>query len=365
MQRFDLLNLVDVLTAVARTGTIIVALLLGQGLVAMALIQLAVSVLRGAWLVVMSHRLYPSLRMDPFTFNGATTGMIFSFSIYSFVIHLSTQVIYYTDALVIASFLPIGLLTFYAIGGSLVEYARTLTRAVSYAASPMASALDGVGDHERVRRLLVTSAKFSMVILLPVAITLLVRGASFIGLWMGPAYTELSGHVVFALALPLLFHAGSHGLGGIMLSIGKHKGLVPAMIAEAAANVGLSVTLVGTMGIVGVAWGTAIPALVSGTCFWPWYVRRAVGISAREYYETIWIRPWLAAVPFLLASMAVERWWPATSLLMFFAQVFLCLLPAVAADWWICLNQRDHESLRAAIRKLTGRPAGSQLASST
>jgi peptidoglycan biosynthesis protein MviN/MurJ (putative lipid II flippase) len=137
------------------------------------------------------------------------------------------------------------------------------------------------------------------------------------------------------------------------------------MIAEAAANVGLSVTLVGTMGIVGVAWGTAIPALVSGTCLWPWYVRRAVGISAREYFETIWIRPWLAAVPFLLASMAVERWWPATSLLMFFAQVFLCLLPAVAADWWICLNQRDHESLRAAIRKLTGRPAGSQLASST
>jgi O-antigen/teichoic acid export membrane protein len=274
------------------------------------------------------------------------------------VIHLSTQVIYYTDALVIASFLPIGFLTFYAIAGSLVEYARTLTRAMSYATSPMASALEGVGDHERVRRLLTTNAKLSMLILMPVAITFLVRGASFIGLWMGPSYTGPSGDVLFVLALPLFVHAGSHGLGGIMLSIGKHKGLVPAMIAEAAANVALSVTLVGTMGILGVAWGTAIPALVSSTVFWPWYVRRAVGMRARDYFEMIWLRPWLAAIPFLLLSVVLERWWPADSLLVFFAQIGVSLLAALAADWWICLTHEERLSVIDVVKRRRGDPPG-------
>jgi len=74
----------------------------------------------------------------------------------------------------------------------------------------MASSLDGMGEHERVQRLLAGSAKFSMMILLPVALTFLIRGSSFIGLWMGPSYAELSGAVLAILSLPLLVRAGAH-----------------------------------------------------------------------------------------------------------------------------------------------------------
>jgi len=359
LQRFDLLNLADVTAAFARTAAIVVALMAGHGIVAMALLQLLTSIARWAWLVSVSRRLYPALRIEIGSVSREHIRLIFAFSVLSFLINVSGRLIYYTDALVIAAFLPIGLLTSFAIAASLVEYARMLVSSVSFTTSPMASSLDGAGEHERVRLLLLTSAKYSAMILLPVAITFLIRGGSFIGLWMGPSYAQLSGRVLGVLALPLLFHAGAHGVGGIMIGVGKHRPMVPAMLTEAAANLALSVALIPSLGIVGVAWGTTIPSLISSVFFWPRYTWRTLGIPVASYLETVWLRPWLAAVPFAAVTYVVERMWPATTLAMFFVQVGLCLSLAIAADSWVCLSKSERESIvSAARRRLRREPVG-------
>ena len=357
LQRFDLLNLAEVVTALVRTGATVVALLAGQGVLAMAAIQLATSVWRGVWLAYLGRQIYSSLRIDIRHVDSGSLKLIFSFSALTFLIHVSGRLIYYTDALVIAAFLPIGVLTFFSIAGSLVEYSRMIISSVSFTTSPMASSLDGAGQHDRVRLLLLTSAKYSMMILLPIALTFLVRGRSFIGLWMGPSYAEMSGRVLAILSLPLLLYGSTHAMGGIMMGVGKHKPMVPAMILEAGANLALSVALLPRLGIVGVAWGTTIPSLVSSLFFWPHYTRRALGIPAAAYFESVWIRPWMAAVPFALGSYAIERWLPATNLPVFFIQVGGCLLLAVVADWKICLSAEERDSiLQSARRRLAGMP---------
>jgi O-antigen/teichoic acid export membrane protein len=351
LQRFDLLNFVEVVTALVRTGVTVLALLAGQGVLAMAALQLATSIWRGLWLASLGRRLYPSLRIDFRQNDAASLRLIFSFSVLTFLIHVSGRLIYYTDALVIAAFLPIGVLTFFSIAGSLVEYARMIISSVSFTTSPMASSLDGAGEHDRVRLLLLTSAKYSMMILLPVALTFLIRGHSFIGLWMGTSYADMSGPVLAVLALPLLFHGSTHAMGGIMIGVGKHKPMVPAMMIEAGANVALSVALLPRLGILGVAWGTTIPSLASSLLFWPHYTRGALGISAATYFQTVWLRPWAAAVPFALASFAMERWWPATNLLIFFLQVGMCVLLAIAADWRICLSAEERDAMLSGVRR--------------
>jgi O-antigen/teichoic acid export membrane protein len=357
LQRFDLLNVAEVATALVRTGATVLALFAGQGVLAMGAIQLATSVWRGVWLASLGRQLYPSLRIDFRHVDYTSLKLIFSFSSLTFLIHISARLIYYTDALVIAAFLPIGVLTFFSIAGSLVEYARMIISSVSFTTSPMASSLEGAGEHERVRLLLLTSAKYSMMILLPVALTFLLRGRSFIGLWMGPSFADMSGLVLAILSLPLLFHGSTHAMGGIMIGVGKHKPMVPAMIVEAGANLALSIALLPRLGIVGVAWGTTIPSLASSLFFWPYYTRRALGIPVVTYFQSVWMRPWTAAVPFALASSAMERWWPATNLLTFFVQIGMCLLLAIAADWKICLSAEERDAiLRSARRRISGLP---------
>jgi O-antigen/teichoic acid export membrane protein len=349
LQRFDRLNLVEVVVGTLRTGAMAGAVFAGQGIVAMAAIQLTMSLVRWLWLAELIRRLYPTLRFDLGTFSREHVRLIFAFSVLSFLIHVSGRLIYYTDALVIAAFLPVGLLTFFSIGAALVESARLLVTGVSITTSPMASSLDGTGEHDRIRTLLLTSAKYSMMILLPVATTFLLRGPSFIGLWIGPSYAQASGDVLVVLALPLLFHAGAHGIGGIIMGAGRHKPMVPAMLTEAGANLALSVWLLPTMGIVGVAWGTTIPSIVSSVLFWPWLARHALDVPVASYVENLWIRPWVAVVPFALGTYVVERLWPATTLVGFFAQVGLCLPLALAGDWWICLRGEERAAILARV----------------
>jgi len=348
LQRFDLLNLIEAVIGAARTIATVLALAAGYGIVTMAAIQTVLAILRGVWLRSASRRLYPELHFG--AADRQNVRLIFSFSVLSFLIHISGRVIYYTDSLVIAAFLPVSMLTFFAIGAGLVDYARALISSISYTTSPLASSLDGLGEQERIRTLLGTSVRFSMLILLPVAVTFIVRGSSFIGLWMGASYAGPAGRVLAILAVPLLFHAGAHGAGGILLGLGKHKPLVPALLVEATLNLGLSVALVRTIGIEGVAWGTAIPAVAASVLFWPWYISSAVGFRPLPYLTSAWLKPWAATVPFLLATVAVERLWPATSLALFFAQVLCCLPLAAVAYWLVCLTSSDRDTAARLVR---------------
>jgi hypothetical protein len=98
------------------------------------------------------------------------------------------------------------------------------------------------------------------------------------------------------------------------------------------------------MGILGVAWGTVIPCLASSLLFWPWYVRRTLGINPLTYMVSAWLRPAIGIVPFVLATYAVERYWPADHLVFFFLEVAAILPLAVAGYWLVCFDQPTREN---------------------
>jgi len=181
-------------------------------------------------------------------------------------------------------------------------------------------------------------------------VTFMLRGSSFIGLWMGWQYAELSGRVLSVLSITLLFWAANTITAGILLGLSKHKPIVPVMLAEGLCNLALSIVWVKSMGILGVAWGTVVPSLCTNLLFWPWYTRRTLGIHPLAFLMSAWVRPAIAIVPFVLASYAIERFWPASHLILYFIQVALLLPIAIAGYWAVCLNQTQRKDYS---RKLT------------
>ena len=169
------------------------------------------------------------------------------------------------------------MVTFFTIPGSLVSYSRGLLSGISSASSPMASALEANGNKGDLRRVLLKGARFGWMVFFPIGISFLIRGRSFIGLWMGPSYAALSGEVLMILTLAQLIAAGNYTSGSMTLGIGRHKGMVPAVLLEGLCNLSLSIALVRTHGIAGVAVGTALPSLATQLVFWPWYIRRVYG----------------------------------------------------------------------------------------
>src|SRR5256885_7103541 len=146
---------------------------------------------------------------------------------------------------------------------------------------------------------------------------------------MGPQYGELSGQVLWILSLTLPFWAANSVTAGSLLGISKHKPLVPAVLAEGLCNLALSIFWVKRMGILGVAWGTLVPSIAMSVLYWPWYIRRALGIDPISYMYSAWLRPGIGIVPFAICSYAMERYWPAPNVFVFFLQVIVILPFAV------------------------------------
>jgi O-antigen/teichoic acid export membrane protein len=343
LQRFDLTNVIEIALSILRTGTIVVALHLGYGIVTLACIQLAFTLARLAANVNLTRYLYPGLRVKLSAADRAGAKLIFSFSIFSFLLHVSASLMYASDNVVIGAYLPVAAVTFYSIGGSLVEYTRTLVSGISQTMTPLASSIEVKADQNQLQKVVLYGSRAGTMIMLPIALTFLIRGSSFIGLWMGQQYALYSGQVLWVLSLTLLFWSANSVTAGSLLGLSKHRPIVPIMLAEGFCNLALSILWVKRMGILGVAWGTVVPSVAASLLFWPWYIRRTLRIHPLTYMLSAWIRPAIAIVPFALSSYAMEHYWPATHVAVFLLQVALALPLAVVGYWLVCLDSTQRE----------------------
>ena len=345
LQRFELFNLIEILGTILRTLAIILALLAGRGLVALGLIQLTVSIattLAYAW---TDLRLYPELEIHLGKRDRRYLAMISSYSIYSFTLQVSTALIYYTESVVIGIFLPISAITFFAIASNLINYSRALVSGISTTMTPLASALEVRGHEPDLQRVLLRGASYSSLIVFPIAVTFLLRGESFVRLWMGPAYALLSSQVLFVLSFSSVFAAGNQTASATVLGVGRHRILVPVVLGEAACNLVLSIALVRRLGLIGVAWGTALPSLAVSLVLWPLCVRQIFRIPVFRYVVSTWARPALATLPFVAATYAVERFSGAGNLTQFIVQVAALLPLAFLGGWFWGIDSSERQEL--------------------
>jgi O-antigen/teichoic acid export membrane protein len=359
LQRFDLLSSIAIGGVAMRAIAIFIALENGKGLVTLALIQLGGTVCELLLGLVLAKKLYPELSIGMGNIRRDHVTLIFSFGFYAFLLHLSNYFIFFTDALVIGAFLPVSMVTFFAIGGNLANYGRDLVGGFSRTMTPLASKLEVEAGREGLQKAILKQARYCAMAMWPIFLTFIIRGPLFIGLWMGASYAELSGHVLWILSVPWLFGAGASVVASGMLGISQHKRVVPFALAEGVGNLVLSIALVKPMGILGVAWGTAIPNLAISIFFWPWYIRRTLGIPLRDYAYSLWLRPAIALLPFAVCTFVVNRWWHAPTLIYFFAQVAAVFPSALLGVWFLGLPSEERDVYARFLPRFlhSGRPA--------
>jgi O-antigen/teichoic acid export membrane protein len=350
LQRFDIQGITSIVIGALRAMAIFLGLRAGWGILGLAFIQLGVGSLWGVVQYAMSRRLYPQL---VFTFRGldrANLKKIFSFSVYSSLLHVSVALIFSADSVVIGTFLPVASITFFAIASTLTEYTRNIFSTISQTITPRASAMQAVGALGDLERVLLRAGAMASLVTLPITISFVLRGGTFIGLWMGPAYAASSGQVLLILAVALSFAAARQVVMSTMIGMNRHRSLAPFYLAEGLLNVGMSVYWVRTMGIRGVALGTAVPNLVTNLLVIPWLVRQVLGTRLRAIWVGFWLRPLAGYVPFALATFAIERVWTAHSLVSFFAGVAAALPVAAVGAWYVGLTSADRVVFTSTLK---------------
>lgn len=340
LQRFDLTCEVDVATALVRAALVLGVITYGGGLVELALAQFVAS-LAGAILTLwLGLRILPGLRLRP-TWSRSHVRLILSYGGYAFVAQLASSVIDRAGVIVIGAFLPMTAVTVFAIASGLIDYARALVGGIRTTLAPRASALEGRGQRDALRALALQGARYCTLLVLPIAATFALRGSSFIGLWMGAEYGGPSGAVLAVLAVRLVFLGATGAAANVMLGASRERAVARVFVVEAVVNVTAMLLLVRPFGLLGAAWGTAVPTVVAALLVWPWLLRESFGVGVRRYLGSSWGLPVAAQLPFIGATWLVERLWPAASLLVFIGQVAMLMPLALLGLWYVGLSAAE------------------------
>ena len=283
LSRWDLRNLISTAVLILRATLIVVLLLRGHGLVALALVQLFASLVGHSLEVYFVKRLLPGLKFSFGSLQAKYLKPILGHSAYSMLIGLGVGINYEVDTIVIAAFLPVQEVTFYVIGFNLIKYLRDLINASSMIVAPLASHLDAQGHSRGVSELLTRGSKYTLLLAYLGCAGLLCLGPDFIRVWMGNEYALRSSKVVIILAIGLFFSLTENIGAHLLFGLGKHGLNVWCTGAEAILNLTASIFLVRHYGIYGVAAGTGLAALVVRGWFFPNAALKVFHVRWKEY----------------------------------------------------------------------------------
>jgi O-antigen/teichoic acid export membrane protein len=364
LDRFDVINAITVLGALTRAALVVLALRAGFGLIHLALVTMAVSTLEYTVMAICAKRLYPALRLRLHHVSAATARQLFGFGIYRFIWIIANQLIFYTDSVVIGLFLSTASITYYAIAGSLINYGRNIVSLASDAFYPSATRLDSKEDIAGLRNLLIAGTNVAMFIGLPICLGFLFFGRQFITLWMGKDYA-VSASYLAVLTIPQFTSVAQYITALVLVGMARHKFLAQVVLIEGVANLILSVVLIRKMGLVGVAWGTAIPHLITTGFVIPMYILRTLRLSPAEYIWKGYVRPVLCAVPMAGLCYLLARWVERPSWLVFGAEVAAVVVVFGVLNYFISLTDEQREMIRGKVLSLRSGKRESRLSAAS
>lgn len=338
IQRYDLVALISVIILLLRTALTVVFLLLGYGLIALAVIQLLSTVISGCIKIFFVFKTNPDLTLKPRLINRKQFHVVLQYSIYIFLYYLARRVIFSTDTLVIGYFLSTTAVTFYSIPLRLVEYIRFLIMSMSGVLIPAVSHYDIQGEKTKIHGLLISGTKYSLMIALPIAASFILVGEEFIALWISPKHALMSYPVLVVLAFAIIAHIAQYTPSRILMGLAKHNITAYTALCEALLNAFLSIILVQKYGIIGVAVGTLIPMVCISFVIIPLYTCRITGLSFLMYLRSALISPFIAVFLYAIVLFGLREYISITSWLQFVVTHLIAVTCYAISAWFICLS---------------------------
>lgn len=342
--RFDLINVITITALFCGALGTIGALLLGKGILGLAFAQLLSSALAAVFSFLLAKQYGTPFTVEFSHVTKSTFQEIIHFGIYAFIADVGVQLIYYTNSLVIGSLIGAAAITLYNIPFMLVDYGVAATKQVRAVLAPDLLKAAGRSDPDEMQWLLAKTTRFLMFFAIPLMIGIVFLGRDFISQWMGPKYAG-QYPILIVLAISQLGAIAALPCSTLLLGLGRVGVLAACVFAEGIINLGLSITLVaaGNLGLMGIALGVLIPALIFSSFLIPVLACRIAGISFLDYSRRTAGR-WLSACSLIVVPYLLIPWlsrfsdWPS-----FLSRgiLFLMLYAPVATATLITKNEHS------------------------
>jgi O-antigen/teichoic acid export membrane protein len=353
-QRQDRCNQLWIVLALSKAFATTTLLLLGFGVVALVVMEATAHLLAGVLQIRWVRQEVPDLRLSWRDADRRNARALVGFGGAVLLTNLCALVIEQTDRFVIGVFLPVQQVTHYAAAWKVYMMAFSLPTILLQALSPVIGHLHGHGDRRAVREVFLRMTKYSGAVALPLSVSVGLSSGVLLHVWMGPSFSEARLPVqvlLVAFAVTAFNHAGHSTLLGLR----KVAGLLPLYyVPQAILNLAVSLLLVTAYGPLGVALGTAVPALVLEYAFIA-YVLRQVDVPLGEFLQRA-VRPAVWPLPVAFAPLAIAYasrgpdWVPLVPLAGISAVLYAGLF------WAWSLNRSERDDVLRLVRMRLWRP---------
>jgi len=307
LQRFYLVNWMNIGFTLARAGLVVGVLDRGYGLLALAVITTALPLVGSLIRVGIALRILKvpiSLRYV----TRETARLIMGYSGLTFMIVISSQLRFQTDEIIIGTLLTPGDIAHFSIGARIVDYSTNVIACISQLFVPMASQSDAQGDGNRLRKMLIAGNRACAFTILPISATMIILGKSLIEVWVGAKYIPQSYPVMLVLIIPFTLMLAQAASGRMLMGTSQHRMLGIVTLVEGVINVLLSILLVRPYGIFGDALGTAIPLACTSIFFMPLHACRTFGIRLTTFLRHAYSVPLMVICPMVVTLVLEQRW---------------------------------------------------------
>jgi O-antigen/teichoic acid export membrane protein len=344
-----------------RLGLTLLALELDAALRTLALVQVVCLVAEFTAALLLLRRRHPGIRFGFRGFDRAIVRPVLSFTVFATLLNVGSMLAFRADAIVIGAFRAPADVTFFDIGNKFFDPLTSFVLGIGVVVMPAATRLQATGATGELVDVLLKWSKICFSLVLMIGLYLIVLGPDFLAWWVGPEFAEPSGRVLQVLMLSFLLFLPVRGVAlPILMGLGKPVAPALALLAMGALNLGLSLALVGPLGILGVALGTAIPnalfacAVLAIAC-------KELGARPADYLRYVAGRPVIGALPplalllWMKHGLGVEGFVPLlVAGLAFVAAYALCWATYVYRDdRYVDLSGRLTRALQLASRGRT------------
>lgn len=303
LQRFGTINLLAGAGALLSVGATVVAIGLGMGIVGVAGANAVCSAVTFTATLTTARRVAPEFMSGGLRADWYRARRLAAFSVPVAVVQVADRLQMRTDTLVIGAALPVRFVTVYNLGQRLADGTRLFAVQFSRVLLPIATTSGGaVRDIRALQPLFLTATRISVALGLAAALPLAILGNSVLVLWVGEAFRG-NGDVVALLAISSAIDMAIYPAAAVLQSIERHPPLAVIALGSTAANIILSIALVGPFGIAGVAAGTLIATTVECLVFVLPYTARVLEVQLRAVAREVGLR--LAAPVFVLAGILI------------------------------------------------------------